>query len=383
MNLKTFLLKVFDQKYFKIFLIFTVILLGSYLRILHISEKGGDYETYRNAVSQFLKGKNIYENTVKSYIKGDEESHGYAYFPTLLYLYSPFYMLSKKIDISFNVLYKIPIFLADLATGLLIFSIIFKKEKNFYIGLLGFVFWFFNPHLIIKNTYVLTEPLGIFFMLLALRYLGDDDIKSGIFYALSFSFKSFSLVLFPLFLLKSKNKFKYLIFCLLIFLVISIPFMHSYKDFLYYLEGSFLVHGSRGAQGRPLLGYLSYQIYKSKYYVLITQPLKYISLISGTVISFFLYFKRKISDKYIMSATALFFLFTLSPVFTKTYLLWLFPSYSIGLYEYLLSYKNKYGNGNRIYVLYFLLLLFFWGFYGYYLKIWDTNFAFSEDGINF
>ena len=84
-----------------------------------------------------------------------------------------------------------------------------------------------------------------------------------------------------------------------------------------------------------------------------------------------------------MSATALFFLFTLSPVFTKTYLLWLFPSYSIGLYEYLLSYKNKYGNGNRIYVLYFLLLLFFWGFYGYYLKIWDTNFAFSEDGINF
>jgi len=61
MNLKTFLLKVFDQKYFKIFLIFTVILLGSYLRILHILEKGGDYETYRNAVSQFLKGKNIYE----------------------------------------------------------------------------------------------------------------------------------------------------------------------------------------------------------------------------------------------------------------------------------------------------------------------------------
>lgn len=381
MNAKNPLLKILNSKYFKIFLIFTVILLGSYLRLKHISEKGGDYETYRSAVSSFLKGENIYEDTVLSYIKDDSGSHGYAYFPTLLYLYAPLYKLSKNTDVGFNILYKIPIFIADLATGLLIFFILFKKDKDFYIGFLTFVFWFLNPHLIIKNTYVLNEPLGIFFMVLALKYLGESDIKSGIFYAISFSFKSFSIVLFPLFLLKSNKKLKFIISGALVALVISIPFLKTYQDFLYFLEGSLLVHGYRGAQGRPVLGYISYQIYKSRYYVLMIQPLKYISLIFGTIVSFFLYYKKKISGKYIMSAISMMLLLLISPVFNDSYLIWLMPLYSLGLYEHLLTYKNKLGN--RTNVIYVLLLLIFWGLYGYYLKIWDTNFYFSEGGINF
>jgi Gpi18-like mannosyltransferase len=53
-------------------------------------------------------------------------------------------------------------------------------------------------------------------MILVPGYLEKDDIKAGIFYAISFSLKSFSLVFFPLFILKSKRKVKFLLAGLLL-----------------------------------------------------------------------------------------------------------------------------------------------------------------------
>ena len=367
------------SKIFRIVSVSLLIILALYLRLACFSEKGGDSKTFIGAVDSFLDGKNIYNETVKSYSQGPTDDHGYAYFPTLLYIYAPLYLLSDAINIEPYILFKIPVLIADILVGFFIFKILYEEKKNFWVGFLGLLFWFLNPYTIVINSYTHSEPLGILFMILALKYLEKDDIKAGLFYAISFSFKSFSLVLFPLFILKSKNKMKFLLAGAVLALLISIPFMRTLDDFVTYIQGSIFVHGYREAQGRPFLAYISILVNKSRYYVMLSQPIKYISLVFGTAVSFFLYFKNKITDKYIMATISMFFFYLLTPVLLRSYLIWFMPVYAFGMYKFLIQFKNKLKN--RVLPLYFISLIIFWGFYAFYLSFWEQGFWFTENGV--
>lgn len=354
-------------------------ILALYLRMVCFNEEGGDSETFTNAVESFLDGENIYKETVRSYSQESTDNHGYAYFPTLLYIYTPLYLLSNRLNIEPHILFKIPVLLADIFVGVLIFKILYKEEKNFWVGFLGLSFWSLNPHLIVTDSYTHSEPLGIMFMMLALKNLENNDIKTGVFYAVSFSLKSFSLVLFPLFILKSKNKMKFVLSGALFAFLISLPFMRSFARFITYIQGSIFVHGYREAQGRPFLAYASYLVNKSRYYVMFSQPLKYLSLVLGSVVSFFLYFKNKITDKYIMATISMFFFYLLTPVLLRTYLIWFMPVFAIGMHKFLIQFKNKIKTW--VLPLYYISLILFWGFYAFYLSIWEQGFWFSENGI--
>lgn len=367
------------SKIFKIVALCFISAVALYLRVMCFNEEGGDSETFTNAVESFLDGENVYNETVKSYSQGYTDDHGYAYFPTLLYLYTPLYLLSDVVDIEPYILFKIPVLLADIFLGILIFKILYKEEKNFWVGFMGLIFWSLNPYMIIINSYTHSEPLGILFMILALKYLEKDDIKAGLFYAISFSLKSFSLVFFPLFILKSKNKVKFLLAGAVFALLISIPFMRSLDDFVTYLQGSIFVHGYREAQGRPFLAFASYLISNSEYYVMFSQTLKYLSLILGSVVSYFLYFKNKIIDKYVMAGISMFFFYLLTPVLMRTYLIWFMPVYAIGTYKFLIQFKGRVKEW--FLPLYFISIIIFWGFYSFYLSIWEHGFQFYETGI--
>lgn len=379
MIVKETISKYGKSKIVRIVAVFLLAVIALYLRLACFSEKGGDPETFTNAVDSFLDGKNIYNETVKSYSQGPTDDHGYAYFPTLLYIYTPLYLLSDVLDIDSHILFKIPILIADILVGILIFKTLYKEEKNFWIGFLGLLFWSLNPHLIITNSYTHSEPLGILFMLLALQYLEDDDLKAGLFYAVSFSLKSFSLVLFPLFILKSKNRIKFLLSGLIFAVLISIPFMRSFDDFVTYIQGSILVHGYREAQGRPFLAYVSVLVNKSRYYVMLSQPIKYLSLILGSAVSFFLYFKNKITDKYVMAMISMFFFYLLTPVLMRTYLIWFMPIYAIGVYRFLIQFNEKIKKW--LLPLYSISIILFWGFYALYLSVWEQSFWFTENGV--
>lgn len=379
MDSKTRTKNIIVQKTLRVISIIILISFAVYFRSAFINEKGSDSKIFVRAIESFLDGKNIYVDTVESYSKGYTDEHGYAYFPTLLYIYIPLYRLSEKLIIEPHILFKIPVFLADILVGILIFKILYDEDKKFWFGYLGALFWALNPHLIMRGSYAHTEPLGVLFMILALKNLSRDDVKAGLFYAISFSLKSFSLVLFPIFLLKSRNKIKFLASGAFFALLISIPFMNSFKSFFTYIRGSILVHGSREPQGRPILGYASYLINKSKYYVMVTQPLKYLSLTLGSVISFLLYFKKKVTDKYVLATISMLFLYLFTPVLMRTYLIWLMPVYAIGSYRFLNQFKGKlkkwFGPA------FVSSIVLFWGLYAYYLLIWDKGFWFSENGI--
>lgn len=118
-------------------------ILALYLRMVCFNEEGGDSETFTNAVESFLDGENIYKETVRSYSQESTDNHGYAYFPTLLYIYTPLYLLSNRLNIEPHILFKIPVLLADIFVGVLIFKILYKEEKKLlgrFFGIIVLVF---------------------------------------------------------------------------------------------------------------------------------------------------------------------------------------------------------------------------------------------------
>src|SRR3990167_8582739 len=151
-----------------------------------------------------------------------------------------------------------------------------------------------------------------------LNQVGKSDVKSGIYYVLSVSFKAFPLILLPFFIIKSRSRIKFLLSGFLTAVVISSPFLFSKREFLLFFKGSFLVHSQREIQGRPFIAYLSYLFKLKIYNPLTTSILIYLATFSGWVYTAVLHLKKRIISTYNLPLICfnLFFLFT--PVFTRT-----------------------------------------------------------------
>ena len=79
-------------------------------------------------------------------------------------------------------------------------------------------------------------------MFLALIFLEKDDVLAGALLALSIVFKTFPVILIPLFLIKTKNKWKFLGAAALVGVFFSLPFLTSIENFMTYLNGTIFVH---------------------------------------------------------------------------------------------------------------------------------------------
>ncbi len=350
-------------KYIKITVIAVTFLIAVLLRLEFFSGSGKDVYAYEKSVEDLLTGVNPYKWTVESYSNADDPgNHGYAYLPLLLYLNSFFYIVSKLSGISFYVLSKLPILLADLGVGIILVKLLYRKN---YWALLGaLLFWFWNPYFYMKNNYVYTDPLPVFLSLLALYYLEKDDVLAGVFLALAVAAKPYSLVFLPLFLLKAHKPLKLMASSALVGLALSIPFFRSWDDFMTYLNGAVFVHGDRFVQGRPFLFFISYygkvelvQIIPIKFYV-------YASILSAWLFTGTAHFLFKIKEKYLLAAVCLGLFYFFTPVLNRTYMLWLMPVYAIALYGVL---------GRRL-LLYYLSLLSYWVFYYVYIYYWREGF---------
>jgi hypothetical protein len=347
-------------EFIKIGLIALLIISSTYLRYRLLDEAGGDLSTYRQAVTEFISGVSPYKYTVKSFTRPELDlDHGYAYFPTLLYIYTPLYKLHVAHNIPLQRAWKSAMFLAEIGVALILIKLFYKKD--YLACLVGLAMWLFNPFLIARNSYVYTEPFGILFMLLALYYLEKNDFWTGVFFAISFSFKAFPVILFPMFFIKSRKKLLFLAGGASVALLISIPFMKSFESFLTYIQGAILVHGVRDPQGRPILFMVNNLLGLSLYSLELAAIYKYLSIILGWLVTSYLLLKKKVVDKYVLSVISfsLFYLFT--PVLARTYMLWFIPVYVIGMYE---VFKDK----KRIW--YYLSLIAFYAFYATYLFFW-------------
>ncbi|HAI63006.1 MAG: hypothetical protein UU64_C0006G0027 [candidate division WWE3 bacterium GW2011_GWF2_41_45] len=347
----------------KITVIAAIFLVACMLRLDFFGGAGKDIYAYERSVEDLLSGTNPYKWTVATYSTPDDPgNHGYAYLPLLLYLNSFFYIISKLSGVSFYILSKIPILLADVGVGILLVKFLYRKN---YWALLGaLLFWFWNPYFFMKNNYVYTDPLPVFLSLLAFYYLEKDDVLAGAFLALAIAAKPYSLIFLPLFLFKAQRPLRLMLSTVIVGVFLSIPFLGSWNDFMTYLNGAVLVHGDRIVQGRPFLWFISYY---GKIELIRIIPVKfyaYASILLGWVFIVIAFLIFKIKEKYLLGAgcLALFYFFT--PVLNRTYLLWLMPLFVIALYN-IFSKKQ---------VLYYFSLLFYWGFYYVYLFYWKDGF---------
>ncbi len=350
-------------KFIKIAVVVALFLMACSLRLEFFSGTGNDIYAYERSVEDLLSGINPYKFTVKTYETTDDlGNHGYAYLPLLMYLNSFFYVISKLSGVSFYVLSKIPILLADVGVGLILVKFLFRKNYPALLGAL--LFWFWNPYFFMKNNYVYTDPLPVFLSLLALYYLDKDDVLAGAFLALAVAAKPYSLIFLPLFLLKAQKPLKLVASSALVGVFLSLPFLRSWYDFTTYLNGAVFVHGERIVQGRPFLWFISYygkvelvRVIPIKYYV-------YASMFAGWLFTAIAFLIFKIKEKYLLATVCLLFFYFFTPVLNRTYMLWLMPVYAIALY----------GVMEKKLLLYYFSLLFYWGFYYVYLFYWKEGF---------
>jgi len=155
--------------------------------------------------------------------------------------------------------------------------------------------------------------------------------------------------------------------------------MRSVQDFIWYLQGSFFVHGSRDPQGRPILFFISYYTSLPLFSLAVANLYKYLSIILGWLVTSYLSLKNKVVNKYILTmiSFAIFYIFT--PVLTRTYLLWFIPVYSIGMFNVFEKKKEGFTGKNKLY--YFLSLAAFYIFYAWYLHLWSKGLVIIDHEI--
>ncbi|KKS06791.1 MAG: hypothetical protein UU59_C0021G0007 [candidate division WWE3 bacterium GW2011_GWE1_41_27] len=353
----------------KLRLVFVVILvfLGLALRIKYFDQIGGDHETYKKAVTEFLSGENPYKYTVASF-ENTELKNGYAYFPTLLYIQSALVKLNGVINLDWPTkhMWKVPVLIADM---LIIWLLAIRYyRKDFYFFLVSAAFWLFNPHILARSEYVLYDPLAVLFLLLGMLHVEKKGFLSGVFFAISVSLKSFGVILLPVIFLKSNNKVRWLLGGALVAVLISLPFLNDLKT---YLAGTIQVHAERGVQGRPFLTFLSFYGYKygiNFYQTIYSGIYTKLAVILPWLTGIFLYFKKKGASVFQLSLIPVTIYFLLTPVISRTHLLWFIPVILIGLYD---TFKE---NKKLIYSAVATLYIFLY----MYLRIWNTGFMIYE-----
>ncbi len=359
--------KISHVKNLKLWLLFLIFVVAIFQRLPYFTAISKDVDSYKFAITDWIAGVNPYLRTIETYkvnaVPGD---HGYAYLPGLLYTYGFLYLIGLVTHLPYQVLWKIPVLLADIGVGILLVKFFYKK--SYLACVFALLYWLFNSYSMSRTGYTYFEPIPVFFMFLALLYLEKDEVMSGAFYALSIVFKTFPIVLLPLFLIKSKNRPKFLLAAFIVGLAFCIPFMTSVSNFLTFINGSVLVHGNRYIQGQPFLFYLSYHYDIELFQIIPLQFYSLMSMLFGWVLIFFGYFVLKIKDTFILSALSLLNFYLFTPVFNRTYFMWALPVFIIAAFN-LYPEKSKFHKFG-----YYGILSVYWIFCYWYLVQWEDGF---------
>jgi uncharacterized membrane protein len=268
--------------------------------------------------------------------RNPELDHGYAYMPTLLYIMSFMSAMNKWLgtNISWAVLWKIPVLLADVGVFILLYRYFYKR--SFVLAIMAGALWLLNPYLLARYEYTLFDPIQIFFLLLSVTLLGKHDALSGLSFGLAISIKLIPLILFPIMVYFAHRKLRLVLWTGIALVGVSVPFLLDKSDFVNYLNGAVFVHGSRQIQGRPVLSFVSQ--YSSDFGIEFSQNTHYLayvglSLISGPIVSLYLMLMRHYKSIYALCFISFCCYYLFTPILNRTHLLWFVPFMLIGLYE--------------------------------------------------
>jgi hypothetical protein len=382
-------------KYAWLLIVLSIFSFAIYKRITLFHQVGGDVDTYVEAVEDFINGLNPYVATVETFKHLDTNpgNKGFSYLPGLLYVNTFFYsiylflynlhpcnpLLLTGFCTPMIYFWKVPILLADIGVGILLYKLLADKSK--LATLVALLVWFVNPFIYLKNDFITNDAIPIFFMLFALYNLGKDEIASGASYALAVGTKTFPIFILPVMFINSSDKKKFFLAAGIVGIAMSLPFMGSIYDFTTYLNGSVFVHGNRFVQGRPFLFYLSY--WKSIEFFQIVPLWVYTLLASfgGWLAVIIVRALGWVKDKFALSVIPFLVFYLFTPVLNRTYLLWFIPVFILGLFNVTYGYTSTEGNNffgklkfKHSKILYYLVLVVYWYFYYWYLAQWKDGF---------
>lgn len=347
------------------------------LRLLIFDKVGGDYNTYKDAMNALVSGQNPYVATVESF-KSNMGEHGYAYFPTLMYIQTAIWLLNNwsGIIISTVILWKVPVLICDF----LLLYLLLKKIKQItnwqsivLTGAISF-FWLLNPYLLSRYDYSLYDPIFLLFLFLALENIEKRPGFSGVFYALSVSLKTIPIILLPLVIIKTGPKLfslarlKFFGACVAVFIVISIPFMRGWYDFNTYMQGAFFVQSQREVQGRPFLSIAS--LYTRSIGLDFNQQnnvtfYSVFSLLLAMLLPVYLWYRYKLLNVYLWATVSFSAYLLTTPVLSRTHILWLMP--------WLLVTLGTYAKSKKFQAYSVLFLVFLWAGLFFYLLAWNKG----------
>lgn len=388
-------MKDFVAKYAFLLIVIALFSFSAYKRITLFGQVGGDVDTYVEAVEDLIDGRNPYSRTVESFEHLDTNpgNKGFSYLPGILYTNTFFYsiylffynlhpcnpILQTGFCVPMIYFWKIPILLADLGVGFLLYKLL--KDKSKVATLFALAVWFLNPFMVLKNDFISNDAIPTFFMLLSLYYLGKDEIASATSYALAVGTKTFPIFILPVMLIGAKDKKKFILTGALVGILMSLPFMLSFSDFMTYMQGSVFVHGDRFVQGRPFLFYLSYWKSIELIQILPIALYTYLATFGGWLSVIIVRALKWVKDKYALSTLSFLVFYLFTPVLNRTYLLWFLPVFLIGTFNVTYGYTSDIGKNffskigfKHSKYLYYVIVIAYWAFYYWYLAQWKDGF---------
>lgn len=152
-------------------IVFIIVLVAVLTRYFIIKIPGGDHLQYESAVMEFRAGINPYEYTTISFLLNGVD-HGYAYFPTLLYILSFTWHFNEwlRLDTNNIVLWKFPILISDLIIAFFLLKHFYERHEK-KIATFAILLWLFNPWYVVRYEYTSYDFIQILFLVLALYFL--------------------------------------------------------------------------------------------------------------------------------------------------------------------------------------------------------------------
>jgi hypothetical protein len=202
---------------------------------------GQDFVVWDKASAATLRGINIYAHH-PNYPGGP-----FAYFPLFVYIEVPFRWLALHTGISFTVLGKLPILLADIACAMLIHRELRRRGLVDRAAALGVALFFLNPLVLYDSAYYgRFDTVGCAFLLAALagmnrgrRTLGS---RAPLYYALAVAAKTFPAFLLAGVLRAAGSAWRRTVAVVIAVLVaISLPYLgapHAFAHDLFFYDAA-------------------------------------------------------------------------------------------------------------------------------------------------
>lgn len=181
--------------------------------------EGWDFHAFAQLAGFVNQGHDVYA------MRRSQMQLPWAYLPLCLNMFAGLGWLSTHLGVPFRLMGKLPIIIADVEIGWLLYSALLRRGHSEHLAIMGMSLYLFNP-LVIYNSAVVGrfDAIALVFLLLALEYASTALFAPA--FALSIAAKTFPLFLIPVLALgRDRASWRRLAWAAVLVCLFSLPFV--------------------------------------------------------------------------------------------------------------------------------------------------------------